>query len=159
MARSWPSQFAARPTFETPTKPLTSVLTRVDRPFACMSKSSTSFHIGARKHDMPLLPEILLRDLKLDRLIRPSQHSKQRRRGLADLEVDRPVLDLEDDVVVERAVERLEVVHRGARTIVFDIAPVHEVVVDKSAIEDDAAVRRQRPGHDVRGICVRASVR
>ena len=76
------------------------------RRLTCMSKSSTSFHIGTRKHRVPLLAEVLLRDLQLDRLVRLLERAEQRRRRLAHLEVDRPVLDLDDDVVVELAVER-----------------------------------------------------
>ena len=57
-ARSWPSQLGASPTFDTPTKPpsgrpkvrpVTSWATGVPLRPACMSKSSTSCHIGARK--------------------------------------------------------------------------------------------------------------
>ena len=73
-----------------------------------MSKSSTSFHIGTRKHDVTLLTEILLCDLQLDRLIRVAQRAEERRGRLANLKVDRAVLDLEDDVRVELAVERRE---------------------------------------------------
>ena len=56
------------------------------------------------------------------------------------------------------AVERLEVVVRGARPIVLRIVPVHVMVVDEAAIEDHAAVRRQRARDDVRGVGVGAAV-
>ena len=55
---------------------------------------------------MPRLADVLLRDLQLDRLVGLLERAEERRRRLADLEIDRPVLDLHDDVVVELAVER-----------------------------------------------------
>ena len=67
---------------------------------------------------MPLLAEILLRDLQLDRLIGVAQRPEQRRCRLAYLEIDRTVLDLDDDVGVELPVEREEVVVGGTGAIV-----------------------------------------
>ena len=107
---------ASSPTFDTPTNPpagrwnvlpATSALTG-DGPSAptCRSKSSASFHIGTQKHRVPRLADVLLRDLQLDRLVRLLERAEQRRRRLAHLEVDRAVLDLDDHVVVELAVER-----------------------------------------------------
>ena len=98
---------------------------------------------------MPALAEVLLGNLQLDRLVGVLQRAEQRRRRLAHLEVDRPVLDLDDDVVVEAAVEADEVVVGGARAIVLQVAPVHLVVVDEPAIEEHAAVRLERPRDDV----------
>ena len=57
------------------------------------------------EHEVPLLAEILLRDLQLDRFVRLLERAEERRRRLADLEVDRSVLDLQHDVVV-RTVRR-----------------------------------------------------
>ena len=75
-----------------------------------------------QEHGVPRLAEVLLRDLQLDRLLGLLQRAEQRRRRLAHLEIDGPVLDLDDDVVVELAVERLEVVVGGAGAIVLQIA-------------------------------------
>ena len=107
---------------------------------------------------MPLLAEILLGDLQLDRLIRVAQRAEERRGRLADLEVDRAVLDLENDVGVEAAVERMEVVVRCSRAVVLQVAPVHQVVVDEAAIEDDAVVRRKGSRDHVGGVGVRPVV-
>src|SRR5437868_1166030 len=56
-------------------------------------------------HVVPSLPEILLRDLELDRLTGFRQSSEQWRRRLAHLEIDRPVLNLDHDVVIELSIE------------------------------------------------------
>ena len=53
------------------------------------------------------------------------------------------MLHLKNDVVVELAVERPEVVERGPGAIVPGIAPVHVMVVHEASVEQDAAVRRQ----------------
>jgi hypothetical protein len=46
----------------------------------------------------------------------------------------------------------------GAGAVVLQVAPVHLVVVDEAAIEEDAAVRLERPRDDVGGIGVRPFV-
>ena len=107
----------------------------------CMSKSSASFHMGTRKTVWRRLAEVLLRDLQFDRLIGLLQRAEERRGRLAHLEIDGAVLDLHDHVVVELAVERLEVVVGGAAAVVLRIGPVHVVVVDEAAVEEQAAVR------------------
>src|SRR5262245_25706329 len=48
-----------------------------------------------RKTNVALLPQVFLRDLQLDCLIRLFQTSEEWRGGLAHLKVDRPVLDLD----------------------------------------------------------------
>ena len=107
---------------------------------------------------MPLLAEVLLRDLQLDGLVGFLEAAEQGRSRLADLEVDRAVFDLEDDVVVELAVEVVEVVVGRFGAVVLRIVPVHFVVVDEPAIEEDAAVRLEGPGDDVGGVGVGAAV-
>ena len=111
------------------------------------------------KADVALLAGVLLRDLQLDRLVRSRERPEQRRSGLADLEVNGAMFDLQDDVVVEPAVEIVEIVPGGAGAIVFRIAPVHMVVVDEAAIEQHTAVRCQRARDDVRRIRVCPAVR
>ena len=108
---------------------------------------------------MPLLAGVLLRDLKLDHLVGLLEAAEDRRRRLAHLKVDRAVLDLQDRGVVEAAVERVQVVVGGARAIVLEVAPVHVVVVDETAVEDQAAVRGQRARDHVGGVGVVAAVR
>src|SRR5580698_10920589 len=93
---------------------------------------------------MPPLPEIFLRNLQLDRLIRFRHRAEERRRGLAYLKIDRPIFDLENHVRIELAVERLENVVRGARAISLHVVPVEMMVIYKPAIKEDAAVRLQR---------------
>ena len=94
---------------------------------------------------MPLLAGVLLRHLQLDR--QPGLRHRGDHRGdrLARLEVHRAVLDLQDHVVVEPAVERREVVVRRPGAVGGPVAPVLVVVVDERAPVHDAAERRQRP--------------
>ena len=51
-----------------------------------------------------------------------------------------------------------EVVVGGAGAVVLRIVPVHVMVVDEAAIEEQAAVRRERARHDVGGIGMGAPV-
>ena len=92
---------------------------------------------------MALLAGVFLRDLQFDGFVGFFEAAEERRDRLARLEVDRAVLDLDDDVVVELAVERMEIVVSGSGAIVFGIAPVEMMVVDEGAIEEEAAVRFQ----------------
>ena len=55
----------------------------------------------------------------------------------AHLEINRPVLDLDDGIVVEGAIERMEIIIGRFRPIVFQVAPIEVMVVDESAVEDD----------------------
>src|SRR5215472_578664 len=111
------------------------------------------------KTKMALLPCVLLCDLQLDRLIRAAQAAKQGRCRLAYLEVDGPILDLNDDVVVKLSIERMEIVIGGLGAVIFLLPPVKMVVVNKGAIENDAAMRLERPGDGIRGVRRRAVVR
>src|SRR5690242_17180292 len=54
-----------------------------------------------QKDEMPLLPGVLLRDLKFNGLVGVAQSGKERRGRLAHLKINRPVLDLDNYVVVE----------------------------------------------------------
>ena len=65
------------------------------------------------------------------------------------------MLDLDDDVRLEFAVEGMEVVVAGAGAISFHVAPVEMMVVDEAAVEHDAAVRLKRAGHHVG--CIRGA--
>ena len=61
---------------------------------------------------------------------------REGRRRLADLKIDRPVLDLHHNVVVELTIERLEIVIGCPRAVVLGIVPIHVVVVDEAAVEE-----------------------
>ncbi len=93
---------------------------------------------------MPSLSHVFLRDLQFNDLVRFLERAEQRRRRLANLIVDRSILDLDEDVVVELAVEILEVVVGGAGAVILEIPPVHLVVVYKPAIEKESAMRLKR---------------
>src|SRR5579871_2648713 len=99
---------------------------------------------GRDEYQVALLPEVLLRDLQLDGLIRVLKAAKQRRRRLSHLEVDGAVLDLNDYVVVELAVERMEIIVSRLGAIVLEIGPVEVMVIDESTIENVSTVRLQR---------------
>ena len=76
--------------------------------------------------------------------------AKRGRHGLADLEVDGAVLDLDDYIGLELAVEGAEVVVAGAGAVGLEVVPVEVIVVDEAAIKHDAAMRLERAGH---GVC------
>ena len=68
---------------------------------------------------MPLLAEVFLCDLQLDGHGGLFKSAEQRRGRLAHLEINRAVLDLDDDVVVELAVEGVKVVVGGLGAVEF----------------------------------------
>ena len=107
---------------------------------------------------MALLSGVFLRDLQFDRFVGAAQPGEQRRRRFAHLEIDRTILDLDDDVVVERAVERMKIVVGRFRAIVFQIVPIEMVVVDEGAIEHDAAMRLEGAGDHVGGVGRRSAI-
>ena len=72
--------------------------------------------------------------------------------------VDGAVLDLQHDVVIELAVERMEDVVGSAGAISLRVAPVEVMVVDECAVENDSAVRLQRAGEHIGGVGGCASV-
>ncbi len=90
---------------------------------------------------MTRLPEILLRNLKLDRLIGFFQSSEQRRGWFAHLKIDGAVLDLHHHVRFEFSIQRPEIVVGGASAVILRIPPVHVVVVNEAPVEEQAAVR------------------
>ena len=110
-----PNQLASRPTFDTPTNPPVAVFHTLpgDDGLDRRGRAGLDLHVEVERllphrHQedrVAALAEVLLGDLQLDRLVGVLQRAEQRRRRLAHLEVDRSVLDLDDDVVVEPAVE------------------------------------------------------
>ena len=102
---------------------------------------------------MALLAGVLLRDLQFDGLRwYVGSAAKSGRDGLANLEVDGAVLDLDDDIRFELAVEGVEVVVARAGAVGFEVVPVEMVVVDEAAIEHDAAMRLEGAGYGIGGI-------
>ncbi len=79
--------------------------------------------------------------------------AEQRVKRLTGLEVDRPVLHLQQHIVAELAVKRLELAIGLLRAVVGLILRIHE-----SAPHDDAAVRRYGVGEHVGAVRVRATV-
>ena len=75
-----------------------------------------------------------------------------RRDRLAHLKVDRPFLGLNDDIGGEFPIERMKDIVGGAGAVGLGVAPVQVVVVDKGAVEDDAAMGRERRGQQVGGV-------
>src|SRR2546430_17631923 len=63
------------------------------------------FPHGREKHHLPSLSEILLGDLKLDGLVGFFERPEEGRCRFAYLEIDGAVLDLDNGIVVKRAVE------------------------------------------------------
>src|SRR5580704_9809915 len=104
------------------------------------------------ENDVVLLACVFLRDLEFDRFIGFLEAAEEWRNRFARLEVDRAVFDLDDDVVVELAVERMKIVVGGFGAIVLRIAPVEMMVVDESAVENETAVRFERARDDVSGV-------
>ena len=136
-----PNQFGSRPAFDTPMNPPVG-LPHVLPATICLTvrAGSLDLHVEVerllphrhQKHRVASLPEVFLGDLQLDGLVGLFERAEQRRGGLPDLEIDWPVLDLDDDVVVELPVEALEIVVGGPRAIVLQVAPVHPMVVDEA---------------------------
>ena len=107
---------------------------------------------GDEEDHVALLAGVLLRDLEFDGLAGVLERGEEWRDGFADLEVDGAVLDLDDDVGFELAVEGVEVVVAGAGAVGFEVVVVEVVVVDEAAIEDDAAVGFEGAGYGVGGL-------
>src|ERR1700694_499433 len=89
---------------------------------------------------MPLLAGVFLSDLQLHSHIRTLQPPKEWRNRFADLKVNGPMLDLNDDVVVELAIEGMEYIVGSFRAVTLRILPVEVMVVYKRPIENDAPV-------------------
>ncbi len=107
---------------------------------------------------MVLLTSVFLRDLKLDRFVSFFEAAEEGRDRFARLEVDWAMLDLDDDVVFELAVEWMKIVVGSFGAVVFGIAPVEVMIVDESTIKHDAMMRLEGAGDDVGGVGGRAAV-
>src|SRR5690348_9449408 len=111
-----------------------------------------------QKNEVPLLPGVFLRDLKFDGLVGVAESGEERRGRLAHLKINGAVLDLDDHVVVELAVEWMKNVIRGAGAVGLRVAPVEVMVVDEGAVEQHAAMRLEGAGQRVGSINGRAAI-
>src|SRR3984893_13039982 len=111
-----------------------------------------------QKTKMTLLAGIFLGDLQFDGFVCFLECAEQRRYWFARLEIDGTVFDLDDYVVIELAVERMEVVGGRFGAIILGVPPIEMMVVDKGAIENDAAVRSERASDHIGGVRRRAMV-
>ena len=107
---------------------------------------------------MVLLAGVFLRDLQFNRFVGFFEAAEQRRNRFARLEVNRAMLDLDDDVVFELAVERMKIVVGSLGAVVLGIAPVEMMVVNERAIENDTVMRFECTGDDVGGVGGRAAI-
>src|ERR1700686_3731877 len=107
---------------------------------------------------MALLPGVFLSDLQFHRHVRLLQTTEERRNRLADLKINWPMLDLNNDVVIEFAIEWMENIVGRPGAVSLGILPVEVMVVHKRSIENDAAVRPERPRKHVGGVCRRPAV-
>src|SRR5713101_8291624 len=96
---------------------------------------------GRKKTQMPLLPRVLLCDFQLNRLARFLKSAKERRDWFTRLEIDRSILNLDDDVVCKLAVERMKNIIGSSGAIALGIVPVKMMVIDKGPVENDSGVR------------------
>src|SRR5712692_637764 len=107
---------------------------------------------------MPLLPSVFLRDLQLHRHVRTLQPAKERRTRFADLKVNRTMFNLNNNVVVELPIERMEDIVCSSGAVTLRILPVEVMVVYKRPIENDAAVRFERARNHIGGVRRRPAV-
>src|SRR5580704_12123362 len=116
------------------------------------------FPHGDEEAELTLLSRVFLRDLQLDGFVGAVQAGKERRRRFTHLEIDWAILDLNDDVVVERAVKRMEVIVGSLGAIIFQIVPIEVMVVHERAIKHDAAMRLESASNHIPGISGRSAV-
>ena len=105
------------------------------------------------ERQMGVLAEVFLGDLELHHQRRPGHGAEQWTERLARLEIERPVLYLEQHVLAERAVLRREFIVRLADAVGGDRARV-----DERPPHHDAAVRGQGIGQHVGAVGMRAAV-
>src|SRR2546429_184921 len=107
---------------------------------------------------MPLLSGVFLSDLQLHCHIGALQPGKEGRNRFADLKVNGSMFDLNDDVVVELAIEGMENIVRSFRAVILRILPVEVMVVYKRPIENEATVGFERAGNHIGGLRGRPAV-
>src|SRR6267142_2586548 len=107
---------------------------------------------------MPLLSGVFLSNLQLHRHIRLLQPAKERRNRFADLKVNWSMFDLNNYVVVELAIERMEYIVCSFRAVALRILPVEVMVVYKRAIKNDSTVGFERACNHIGGVRRRPAV-
>src|SRR6266852_7202824 len=107
---------------------------------------------------MPLLPGVFLSDLQFHRHVRLLQTAEERRNRFANLKVNWPMFNLNNNVVIEFAIERMEYVVGSSRAICLGILPVEVMVVHKCPVKNDSAVGLERACNDVGGVRRRPAV-
>src|SRR5260370_34512173 len=107
---------------------------------------------------MPLLHGVFLSDLQLHCHIGELQPGKEGRNRFADLKVNGPMFDLNDDVVVELAIEGMENIVRSFRAVTLWILPVEVMIGYKLAIKNDSAVGVERAANHIGGVRGRPAV-
>ena len=158
-AKSWPVQLASCPVLATPAMPVSRFPS--SDPSTPAKPRSSGVGVGVEEllphrrqvHEVVGLAEVLLRDLQLRHQRRLRHRAEQRMERLARLEVERAVLDLDEDVRAELSVERDEL-----RVGALDAIGIDVRVVDEGAPHDDAAVGRERVGEDVGAVRMGAAV-
>src|SRR5215831_13041729 len=68
------------------------------------------------------------------------------------------MFDLQNNVVEELSVQSLKVIVRSRGPVVFQVAPVHVVVIDKPPVKDQTAMPGEWPGYDIGSVSVAAVV-
>ena len=116
------------------------------------------FKHGNQVAHMPLLSCVFLCDLYLQHLIGSLESTKQRMYRFPDLEIHRPVLDLQYHIVTKSAVKLYKIVIARSRPIGYVISPVLFAVIYKTAPDDKSSVRLHRLGQHIGAVRVRPSV-
>ena len=96
--------------------------------------------------------------MQLDGFVCFLKRAEKRRSGFAHLEIDGAIFDLQNYIGIKLAVEIMEIIVGGAGAVVFQIVPVEVMVVNESAIEQQAAVRLERAGDHVGCVGMRAAI-
>src|SRR6185369_5744103 len=121
-------------------------------------KVENSLPHGRKKNHMPLLAGVFLCDLYFNCRVGFLQSSKEWGHGFACLKIDRPVFDLDDDVVIEFSVERMKNVIGRTRAVVLGISPIEMMVVNKCTVKKNSSVWFQCARNTIRSIGWSASV-
>src|SRR5882757_1751159 len=96
-----------------------------------------------KKTEVALLAGIFLGYLQLDGFVCFLETAEERRNGFPGLEVDGPMFNLDDHIGFELPVEGMKDVICGSGAIIFWVAPIEMMVIDKGAIKKETVVRCQ----------------
>src|ERR1700742_941995 len=99
---------------------------------------------------MALLAKILLRDFQFNRRARVLEVSEERRRRLANLEIDRAVLDLHKSILGKFAVEAGEELYSRICAVLCPDGLVQmDAVIHECAEDKNTAMRLQSFGKEI----------